>query len=99
MRDWSHTGDYSDLEGDRASLRDDHSTRGDNGDMHDVRDDHRNRHGDIDDRRHQHYNRKDDVTRKVKIEAPTFDGTYDPRVFSDWLEDTDHYFDWYGMDD
>ena len=42
---------------------------------------------------------EDDITRKVKIEAPTFDGTYDPQFFSDWLANIDDYFDWYDIDD
>ncbi|PON81953.1 hypothetical protein TorRG33x02_222760 [Trema orientale] len=40
-----------------------------------------------------------DVTKKVKIEAPEFDGRLDPSAFLDWLAAMDEYFDWYNLDD
>ena len=40
-----------------------------------------------------------DITRKVKIEAPEYDGKLDPNVFLDWLSNLDDYFDWYDMND
>ena len=38
-------------------------------------------------------------SQKVKIEAPTFDGIYDPQVSNEWLADMNHYFDWNHTDD
>jgi hypothetical protein len=32
---------------------------------------------------------------RVKIEAPTFDGRLNPKVFSDWMREMDHFFEWY----
>ena len=63
------------------------ANRGDHGDVRDARDNYRYACGDRDDHRHHRHNREDDVTRKVKIETPTFDGTYDRKFFSDWLVD------------
>jgi len=37
----------------------------------------------------------DDITHRIKVEAPTFNGVHDSRVFSDWLANMDYYFDWY----
>ena len=37
--------------------------------------------------------------RKIKLEAPTFDGQLDPQFFLNWTSDMDHYFDWYNMSD
>ncbi|KAK8951463.1 hypothetical protein KSP39_PZI004161 [Platanthera zijinensis] len=40
-----------------------------------------------------------DITRRIRLDAPTFDGRLEPKAFSDWLLDMDHYFDWYDMSD
>ena len=40
-----------------------------------------------------------DITKKVKISAPEFDGRMDPNAFSDWLVAIEEYFDWYKMID
>ncbi|KAK8929046.1 hypothetical protein KSP39_PZI017906 [Platanthera zijinensis] len=40
-----------------------------------------------------------DITRRIHLDAPTFDGRLDPKAFSDWLLDMDRYFDWYDMSD
>ena len=40
-----------------------------------------------------------DITKKVKVNAPEFDGRMDPNVFSDWLVAIEEYFDWYEMID
>lgn len=37
-----------------------------------------------------------DITRKVKVGIPSFDGQLDPKAFTDWLVDIEQYFDWYG---
>ncbi|KAK8954863.1 hypothetical protein KSP39_PZI002830 [Platanthera zijinensis] len=42
---------------------------------------------------------EDDLIRRLRIDAPTFDGHLDPKAFSDWLMDMDHFFDWYEMND
>ena len=61
-RDRSCVRDCDDLEGDRASLRDDHSARGDNGDVREARDNCRYTRGDKDNRRPQRHDREDDFT-------------------------------------
>ena len=33
--------------------------------------------------------------RNIKLEAPTFDGCLDPRVFTQWIRDMDRFFTWY----
>ena len=40
-----------------------------------------------------------DITKKVKVNAPEFDGIMDPNVFSYWLVAIEEYFDWYEMID
>ena len=40
-----------------------------------------------------------DITKKVKVSAPEFDGIMDPNVFSDLLVAIEKYFDWYEMID
>jgi len=42
---------------------------------------------------------EDDITRRIRIDAPSYDGRLDPRAFSDWLQEMDHYFEWHGMSD
>ncbi|KAK4477808.1 hypothetical protein RD792_017070 [Penstemon davidsonii] len=37
------------------------------------------------------------VLKSVKVEAPSFDGQLNPKVFLDWLSDMDHFFAWYDM--
>ena len=41
----------------------------------------------------------DDITKKVKVEAPEFDGSLNPSKFLDWLESMEDYFEWYNMND
>lgn len=41
----------------------------------------------------------DDITRRVKVDTPSFDGSLDPSVFVDWLHSLEDYFDWCGMTD
>jgi len=48
---------------------------------------------------HDWHGRKDEITRRVKIEDPKFDGYYDLSVFSNWLTDVECYFDWYRFSD
>ncbi|KAI9186769.1 hypothetical protein LWI28_020686 [Acer negundo] len=38
-----------------------------------------------------------DPARKVKVDAPEFDGRLDANVFLDWLAAMDDYFEWYPM--
>ncbi|PON89827.1 hypothetical protein TorRG33x02_143500 [Trema orientale] len=35
--------------------------------------------------------------RKVKLDAPEFDGRLDPSAFLGWLDQIDEYFDWYSI--
>ncbi|KAL2513243.1 CCHC-type domain-containing protein [Abeliophyllum distichum] len=37
------------------------------------------------------------VLKSIKVEAPSFEGQLNPKVFVDWLSDIDHYFQWYEM--
>ena len=38
-----------------------------------------------------------DLTKRVKIESPKFDGRIDHNVFLDWIDALEDYFDWYRM--
>ena len=40
-----------------------------------------------------------DITKKVKVSNPEFDGRMDPTAFSDLLVAIEEYFDWYEMID
>lgn len=40
-----------------------------------------------------------DITKKIKMEVPDFEGKVDPTVFSDWLASIEEYFEWYDMTD
>lgn len=33
----------------------------------------------------------------IKLDAPTFDGCLDPRVFTQWIRDMDCFLAWYGV--
>ena len=35
--------------------------------------------------------------KSIKLEAPTFDGTLDTKVYLDWEKEMDQYFEWYEM--
>ncbi|XP_022889497.1 uncharacterized protein LOC111405037 [Olea europaea var. sylvestris] len=35
--------------------------------------------------------------RNIKLDAPTFDGCLDPRVFTQWIRDMDRFLAWYGV--
>jgi len=54
---------------------------------------------DIRDRRVANTDRRrdgeDDIIRRIKIDPPTSNGIFDPNIFSDWIADLDHYFNWY----
>ena len=38
-----------------------------------------------------------DITRKVKVNMPSFDGKIDATTFSNWLVAMEDYIDWYEM--
>ena len=40
-----------------------------------------------------------DITKKIKVTAPEFDGRMDPNAFSNWLVSIKEYFDLYEMID
>ena len=40
-----------------------------------------------------------DITKKIKMEVPDFEGRVDPTAFSDWIASIKEYFDWYNMSD
>uniref|UniRef100_A0A2N9HIP4 Integrase catalytic domain-containing protein n=1 Tax=Fagus sylvatica TaxID=28930 RepID=A0A2N9HIP4_FAGSY len=50
-------------------------------------------HHNLDDRDFPDHDEK--LMGRVKIEAPTFDGRLNPKVFSDWMREMDHFFEWY----
>ena len=33
----------------------------------------------------------------IRLEAPAFDGSLNPRIYTDWEGDMDQYFEWYEM--
>ncbi|GFY94998.1 SNOWY COTYLEDON protein [Actinidia rufa] len=35
----------------------------------------------------------------INVEAPTFDGRLDPKAFTDWIREMDHFFEWYNLSD
>jgi hypothetical protein len=35
--------------------------------------------------------------KNIKLNAPTFDGCLNPRVFTQWTRDMDRFFNWYGV--
>ena len=39
----------------------------------------------------------DRAIKNVRLEAPTFDGILDPKIYIDWEGEMDQYFDWYDM--
>ncbi|KAL5715946.1 hypothetical protein ACHQM5_017696 [Ranunculus cassubicifolius] len=40
-----------------------------------------------------------DITKKIRIDVPDFEGKVDPIIFADWLATIEEYFDWYDMCD
>ena len=40
-----------------------------------------------------------DITRKVKVDIPAYDGRLDPDTFLEWLIAMEDYFDWCWMSD
>lgn len=41
----------------------------------------------------------DDITKRVKVEVPDFDGQWNPSFFYDWLIALEDYFAWYKIED
>ncbi|GFZ18555.1 hypothetical protein Acr_27g0002940 [Actinidia rufa] len=35
----------------------------------------------------------------INVEAPTFDGRLDPKAFTDWTREMDHFFEWHNLSD
>ncbi|GFS42606.1 hypothetical protein Acr_00g0080840 [Actinidia rufa] len=35
----------------------------------------------------------------INVEAPTFNGRLDPKAFTDWIREMDHFFEWYNLSD
>ena len=40
---------------------------------------------------------KERALRSIRLDAPSFDGRLDPKVYIDWEGEMDHYFEWYEM--
>ncbi|XP_071906087.1 uncharacterized protein [Coffea arabica] len=49
--------------------------------------------------RQDSYDFSGDITKKVRVNIPNFDGKIGPKVFSNWLATLQRYFDWYDMTD
>ncbi|XP_028056995.1 uncharacterized protein LOC114260987 [Camellia sinensis] len=45
------------------------------------------------------YDSAGDITKKIKMEVPDFEGKVNPTLFHDWLASIEEYFDWYDMAD
>ncbi|KAK8921340.1 hypothetical protein KSP39_PZI020136 [Platanthera zijinensis] len=45
------------------------------------------------------HGREFDITRAIKIDAPTFDGMGDPQNFLTWIVDMECYYDWHHLTD
>lgn len=45
------------------------------------------------------YDTAGDITKKIKMDVPDFEGKVNPMLFSDWLASIEEYFDWYDMAD
>ena len=43
------------------------------------------------------FDQDDRALRNIRLDAPTFEGSLDPKVYIDWEADMDQYFDWYDM--
>ncbi|GFY97991.1 Sec20 family protein [Actinidia rufa] len=48
---------------------------------------------------HPNYHRNEPRDPIINVEAPTFDGRLDPKVFTDWIREMDHFFEWYNLSD
>ncbi|GFS42173.1 hypothetical protein Acr_00g0078340 [Actinidia rufa] len=35
----------------------------------------------------------------INVEAPTFDGRLDPKAFTNWIREMDHFFEWHNLSD
>ncbi|GFY95331.1 hypothetical protein Acr_10g0007160 [Actinidia rufa] len=49
--------------------------------------------------RHPNYHRNEPRDPIINVEAPTFDGRLDPKAFTDWIREMDHFFEWYNLSD
>ncbi|GFS36269.1 hypothetical protein Acr_00g0045000 [Actinidia rufa] len=43
------------------------------------------------------YHRNEPRDPIINVEALTFDGRLDPKVFTDWIHEMDHFFEWYNL--
>ena len=57
------------------------------------------RHADLETERRSVHESYSNITRKVKVDVPSFDGKIDATTFSDWVIAMDDYFDWCEMSD
>ena len=44
-------------------------------------------------KRREYRDEAEDITKKVRVEVPNFEGRIDPQVFLDWLTSLERYFD------
>ena len=47
--------------------------------------------------RHVPNNTAGDLTKKVRMEVPDFEGKINPTLFTDWIGSSEEYFDWSDM--
>lgn len=45
------------------------------------------------------YDTAGDITKKVRLNVPDFDGRFNVTTFVDWISAVEEYFDWYDMSD
>ncbi|GFS43486.1 hypothetical protein Acr_00g0085450 [Actinidia rufa] len=50
-------------------------------------------------KRPPNYHRNDPRDPIINVEAPTFDGRLDPKAFTNWIREMDHFFEWYNLSD
>ena len=90
------------MQGERSNLRHDQGDHR-NRRFNRPRDDRRTgnprepRHANLETDRRNVHEGYSDITRKVKVDVPSFDGKIDATTFSDWIVAMEDYFDWYEM--
>ena len=45
--------------------------------------------------RQDHKDNEDNSAKHIKAETPTLDGVRNPQIYSDWVREMEHFFEWY----